>query len=49
MKQKTPEKDCEGQKGRINGKEHNNPSDAAGRGIPQATKERPQANGEARL
>jgi len=29
MKQKTPEKNCEEQKGRINGKEHNNPSNTA--------------------
>jgi len=31
MKQKTPEKDCVGQKGDTHEKEHNNPSDTAGR------------------
>ena len=30
MKQKTPEKDCAGQKGGTNEKEHNNSSDTAG-------------------
>jgi len=49
MTQKTPGKDCADQKGGTHEKEHNNPSDTAGRGIFQATKERPQANGEARL
>ena len=29
MTQKTPGKDCEGQKGGIHEKEHNNPSDTA--------------------
>ena len=42
-------KNCEGQKGGIHEKEHNNPPDTAGRGVPQAAKERPQANGEAKL
>jgi len=31
MKQKMLEKDCVGQKGNIHEKEHNNPSDTAGR------------------
>jgi hypothetical protein len=48
MKQKTIEKDCAGQKERINEKEHNNPPDTARGRISPANKERPQANGEAR-